>query len=110
MDWSQQVVKLVQNDAFFPDVIKRELRPITDLINDKNFAHLKSENGSANMSLIVPWLSVLYDNYCQIFDLPCSNQGWGVGCGLDDKCPAVQWCLDDKQSTEGYICHLKSEC
>ena len=36
IDWTKQVVTLVQNDAFFPHPIRRELKSILELFTEKN--------------------------------------------------------------------------
>ena len=36
IDWTKQVVTLVQNDAFFPHPIRRELKTILELFTEKN--------------------------------------------------------------------------
>ena len=46
-EWSKQVISLVQSESFSPRVIKRELRSITNLLQEKNFANLTMDNGDA---------------------------------------------------------------
>ena len=44
-EWSKQVISLVQSESFSPRVIKRELRSITDLLQDKNFVNITLNTG-----------------------------------------------------------------
>lgn len=91
-DWSKQVIGLVQAETFSPRVIRRELKPILQLFEDKNF----KENTMLNITNIKEWMEPLMANYCGIFELDCNK----TGCGIDDNCTADQWCVQDDNGFE----------
>ena len=76
IDWSKQVVNLVQNEAFFPHPIRRELKSILELFNKKNLGHIKDKKGKViNLQRIVPWFTTLMTRYCEVFQLHCNVSG-----------------------------------
>ena len=92
VDWTRQVVTLVQNDAFFPHPIRREFKPLVDLITTKNLDHLNltHQGKPLNVSLLRGWLAEYYENYCDLFSLQCNL----TGCGINDDCKTGQFCKD----------------
>ena len=92
VQWTQQVVTLVQNDAFFPHPIRREFKPMLSLFTHKNLDHLNLtyQDKPVNISLIVPWMEKYYESYCELFSLQCNL----TGCGINDNCEAGQVCHD----------------
>ncbi len=68
-EWSKQVISLVQESAFSPRPIRRELRSILHLFEDeRNFADVDLEEGQGkiNASAIGLWMAPLMANYCQV--------------------------------------------
>ena len=90
VDWTRQVVTLVQNEDFYPHPIRRELKPIVDLFTAKNMGEITYKEKAINMSEMRGWLADYYQDYCQIFQLDCRQ----TGCGISDDCEAGQFCQD----------------
>ena len=67
MDWTRQVVTLVQNEDFYPHPIRRELKPILDLFTEKNLGHIRGQDGAVNITDMAGWLS---DYYRQVVQCP----------------------------------------
>ncbi|XP_023334455.1 uncharacterized protein LOC111705962 isoform X2 [Eurytemora carolleeae] len=108
IEWTKQVVTLVQNNAFEPHSIKRKLVPIQDLFTSQNFDHILIDGKPMNVSIILPWFTDHMDRYCEIFEVDCNL----TGCGVDDKCPENQFCVDNTNKTLGedglrYTCAFK---
>ena len=62
-EWSKQVISLVQSESFSPRVIKRELRSITNLLQEKNFANVTMDNGEPmNLTAIKSVFFFLYSS------------------------------------------------
>ena len=55
IEWTKQVVRLVQNDAFFPHPIRRELRSILELFTVKNLGKIKYKGRRIKLNKILPW-------------------------------------------------------
>ena len=75
VDWTKNIVTLVQNDAFFPHPIRRELKPLVELFTHKNLGHLEHNGTKIDLGKMVPWLTEYYTKYCQLFDLECNVTG-----------------------------------
>ena len=101
------LISLVINlDNFSPKVIRREMKSILDLFEEKNFANISINEDSKgsllfNATKIKQWMEPMMSNYCVIFELNCDR----TGCGIDDNCTAEQWCIDEEK---GYQCSPKS--
>ena len=67
VDWTRQVVTLVQNEDFYPHPIRRELKPILDLFTEKNLGHIRGQDGAVNITDMAGWLS---DYYRQVVQCP----------------------------------------
>ncbi len=69
------MISLVQENAFSPRPIRRELRSILHLLeDDRNFADIKLDEedgagGRINGSAIAQWMAPLMANYCQVLRL-----------------------------------------
>ena len=100
-EWSKQVISLVQAETFSPRVIRRELRSILHLFEEKNFRDLEINQEKVNTTYIREWMEASMSRYCDIFELECNK----TGCGIDDNCTVEQWCLVQDQ---GYTCIPKS--
>ena len=61
-----------------------------DLFTQKNMGNITYKDKAINMSEMRGWLSDYYQDYCQIFQLDCSQ----TGCGISDDCEAGQFCQD----------------
>ena len=48
-------------------MIKRELRSVVHLFNEKNFKGTSAENVS--MSELIKWFTPMMNNYCKVFKL-----------------------------------------
>ena len=104
-EWSKQVISLVQGSSFSPRVIRRELRSILHLLNEKNFRDITHDDGKAiNTTRILSWARPMLDRYCDIFELECNK----TGCGINDDCTPEEWCQTDKNMSMGYACIHKS--
>jgi hypothetical protein len=105
-EWSQQVISLVQGSTFSPRAIRRELRSILHLFQDKNFEDvmLETSGDKLNISKVIEWFEPMMSNYCEIFELDCNK----TGCGFDDDCIPDQWCIAQDESP-GYLCIHKSK-
>ena len=57
VEWTKQVVTLVQNDAFFPHPVRRELKSVLELFTEKNMGHIKHHNKTIKLSKILPWFA-----------------------------------------------------
>ena len=57
IDWTRQVVTLVQNDAFFPHPIRRELKSILELFTRKNLGKIKYKGRRIKLDKILPWFA-----------------------------------------------------
>lgn len=90
MDWTKNIVILVQNDAFFPHPIRRELKPLMELFTEKNFGHVQYNKSKIDVQKIVPWLTEYYTKYCDLFELECNV----TGCGINDECSHDHFCTD----------------
>ena len=98
-DWSKQVVSLVQAGSFNPRVIRRDLRSILHLFNNKNFKDV-------NVSHLFDWMSEMMEKYCQVFNISCNDSG----CGIDDTCTPDQWCIPKDGNNDGdYQCVHRSK-
>ena len=69
-----QVISLVQENAFSPRPIRRELRSILHLLDDRNFKDVKLEdNGTVDAKAIREWMTPLMANYCVVFGMQCNR-------------------------------------
>ncbi|XP_023334523.1 uncharacterized protein LOC111706009 isoform X2 [Eurytemora carolleeae] len=108
LEWTEQVITLVQNGDFEPHAIKRKLVPIEDLFLRENFEHLKVDGNKIDVSVIRPWFQEYIARYCDIFQIDCNLSG----CGIDDNCPKHQLCKNNFNKTVGkdglrYTCRNK---
>ena len=79
--------------SFFPRVIKRELRLVLHLFQDKNLKGTNAEG--VNVDTLLSWMGPMMNNYCGVFGL---NNCRETGCGIDDVCKAGETCVDDEDS------------
>ena len=60
---------------FSPRVIRRELKSILHLLEEKNFKNMTLDGGSSlNISMVKEWMTPLMANYCIIFDMNCNKR------------------------------------
>lgn len=100
------MIRLVQEKTFSPRPIKRELRSILHLFEQKNFAEAFSENKIANQSTdvtrLLEWMTPMMANYCAVFEIKNCNR---TGCGIDDNCKSDEVCKQPEEHVKtGYEC------
>ena len=66
---------------------------MVDLFNEKNMRNIRYKDKAINISEMRGWLTEYYQDYCQIFQLDCSQ----TGCGISDDCQAGQFCQDTEE-------------
>ena len=85
-------------------MIKRELRSVLHLFQDKNLNGTNAEG--VNVETLLSWMGPMMNNYCGVFGL---NNCRETGCGIDDVCKPGERCFDDDdgkpfKTNQSYIC------
>ena len=67
---------IVSTDIVIKRAIKRELRSVVYLFDDKNFKdiHVKPGDIPINATLIRNWMTLMMENYCVIFNISCTQR------------------------------------